>query len=205
MDDHEDCCEKEICSLLRRMINLEELILYLLVLRIDSTYIDGIQLYDDIIIYMPRLNKFTFSINTGLLIENEKTKIDLSSNEDIQSSFIGRGYGQVGSYVHYESMTYVGRCHVYSLPYDFENFFGLNSSYHFQDGIFDKVRCLTMQDTDPFKNQFFKLTSHHFPFLKELNIHNIEPQKDKEHSSTLIIFPRLILLNLLGAHTDYAE
>jgi len=132
-------------------------------------------------------------------------KIDLPSNEDIQSSFIGRGYGQIGSYVYYEPTWAVGRCHIYSLPYQFENFFGLNNSYHFQDAIFDKVRCLAMHDTPPFEHDFFKLTSHHFPFLKELNICNIQPQKDKQHSSTLIIFPHLILLNLLEAHDDYAE
>ncbi len=41
--------------------------------------------------------------------------------------------------------------------------------------------------------------------LKELYIHNHEPQKDKQQSSTLIIFPYLILLNLDIAHVDYAE
>ena len=35
---------------------------------------------------------------------NKNIEIDLSSNEDIQRSFIGRGYGQVGSYVHTKSM-----------------------------------------------------------------------------------------------------
>jgi len=205
MNHYNDYCDKAIFWLLRRMINLEEFILFLLVARVNSTYINGIQLYDDILIHMSRLKKFTFSIITCVIIENGIMKIDLSSNEDIQSSFIGRGYGQVGSYVYYDSMETVGRCHVYSLPYQFENFFGLNNSYHFQDAIFDKVRCLAMHDTRPFEHEFFKLTSHHFPFLKELNIRNIHPQKDKQHSSTLIIFPHLILLNLLEAHDDYAE
>jgi hypothetical protein len=59
------------------MINLEELTLFLLVMRVDSTYID------DILIYMSRINKFTFSINAGIIIEN--IKIDFISNEDIQS------------------------------------------------------------------------------------------------------------------------
>ncbi len=47
------------------MINLEELELYLSVERFDSTYIDGIQLYDQFLIYMTQLNKFTFK-NYGL-------------------------------------------------------------------------------------------------------------------------------------------
>jgi hypothetical protein len=203
LNDFEEQYDNQIISLLQRMINLEELALSLLVIRVDSTYVDGIQLYDDILIYMPRLNKFTFSINTG--VDMESIKIHLASNEDIQNSFIGRGYGQVGSNVFYQPMENIGHCHVYSLPYQFERFFGLNNSFHFQDGIFDKVRRLIMNDTArPFEHHFFKLTSHHFPLVKELTIYNGQPQKDKEHSSTLIIFPHLILLDVARAVDDYA-
>ena len=77
------------------MINLEELTLYLLVRRFDSTYLDSIQLYDQILIYMPRLNKFTFSINT--FVTNNNIRIDFPANEDIQRSFIGKECGQVDS------------------------------------------------------------------------------------------------------------
>jgi len=38
--------------------------------------------------------------------------------------------------------------------------------------------------------------------LKELNINNDEPQKEKQHPSTLIHFPHL---NLAEVHVDYAE
>ena len=54
-----------IIPLLRRMINLEELILFLSIIRADKNYIDGDQLYDDILVYMPRINKFTFNIETN--------------------------------------------------------------------------------------------------------------------------------------------
>ncbi|CAF4024620.1 unnamed protein product, partial [Rotaria sordida] len=84
-----------IIPLLHRMINLEELKLLLSVIRFDSTYIDGIQLQDEVLIYIPRLNKLTFSIVT--LLFNNNIKIDLRSNEEIQRSFIGRVYGQIGS------------------------------------------------------------------------------------------------------------
>ena len=76
------------------MINLEELKLYLEVGRSKSSFIDGIQFYDQFLIHMTQLKKFTFNI---------KTKVDVSiefqSNEDIQRSFIGRGYQEVASYV----------------------------------------------------------------------------------------------------------
>jgi hypothetical protein len=46
------------------MINLEELKLYLLIKIFDSNYIDGIQLYDQLLFHITKLNKFTFSIQT---------------------------------------------------------------------------------------------------------------------------------------------
>ncbi|CAF4456696.1 unnamed protein product, partial [Rotaria sp. Silwood2] len=132
--------DDEIIPLLRRMINLEELTLLLPVLRFDSTYIDGIHLHDQILIYMPQLNKFTFSINT--LVVNMNAKIDLPSHEDIQRSFIEKKYGQVGSYVDNVSTKIEGSCHVYSLPFQFEYFLHLNNC--FQGGMFDKVLYLFM-------------------------------------------------------------
>ncbi|CAF4624052.1 unnamed protein product [Rotaria sp. Silwood1] len=50
-----------IVSLLHRMLNLEELTLFLSIIRNESTYIDGTQLYNDFLINIPRLNKFIFS------------------------------------------------------------------------------------------------------------------------------------------------
>jgi len=86
-----------IVPLLRRMINLEKLKLYLSILRFNSTYVDGIQLYDEILIYMPRLKKFYFYIEVS--VYNKDIRIDLLSNEDIQNSFIRRGYGPIDSYI----------------------------------------------------------------------------------------------------------
>ncbi len=54
-----------IVPMLCRMINLEELQLYISVERYNSTYIDGIQLYDQFLVYMTQLKKFTFNIKTG--------------------------------------------------------------------------------------------------------------------------------------------
>ncbi|CAF3999621.1 unnamed protein product [Adineta steineri] len=201
--------DEYIVSLLRRMINLEELRLFLAVVRVDSTVIDGIELYDQVLVHMSHLNKFVFSINNGVFFENNE--IDVPSNEDIQNSFIGREYGEVGSYVHFESSTITGfkqskdvvMSHVYSLPYQFESFLHLNNS--FQGGMFVNVRHLTMTDSYPFEREFFKTISDSFPFIENLTISNLEPQKNKQHSSTLISFPHLNLLNLINAHDDYAE
>ena len=193
----------QIISLLQRMINLEELSLFLLALRINETYIDGSQLHDDILIYKPELKKFIFSINTAVIMEGNQ--IQLQSDEDIQNSFIERRYEQVGSYAFHHRMDNVAHCHVYSLPYQFEHFFNLNNSFHFQHGICDKVRRLTMNDRRPFEHEFFKLTACYFPSLEVLIIYNYQPQQEEIRSSTPIVFPRLILLDLLTTHEGYAE
>jgi hypothetical protein len=193
--------DDQIVPLLRRMINLKELTLFLSVLKSYSTFIDGIQLHDQFLIYMPQLNKFTFSINTNVL--NKDIIIDLQSNEDIQRSFIGKGYGQVGSYVHNRQERNIGMSHVYSRPYQFEYFLHLNNS--FPGDMFNTVQCLTMVDGRPFEHNLFKVISQCFPLLKELCVVNYKPQKNKQHSSILIIFPHLILLNLVKADVDYAE
>ncbi|CAF1049917.1 unnamed protein product [Rotaria sordida] len=195
--------DDQIIPLLHRMINLKELTLFLSVLTTSWTYIDGIQLHDQILIYMPQLNKFTFSIITTGVNDGKNIKIDLPSNKDIQRSFIGKGYGQVGSFVYNRKKYNVGTSHVYSLPYQFEYFFRLNNS--FQGDIFDTVQCITMIDGRPFEYNLFKRISQCFPLLKELSVINYAPQKTKQHSSILIIFPHLILLNLVKAHVDYAE
>ena len=196
------------------MINLEELILYLSIIRSNKNYIDGNELYDDILIYMPRLNKFTFNIHTN--IDRKNDEIVFSSNEDMMRSFNRKEYGSVAS--HIETFTkenkrcchcyslpheFKSRCHIYSLPYQFKTLDFLNNS--FQGGTFDNVQSLIMTDCCPFEHSFFKVISLDFPLLEELCIVNREPQKNKQQSMPLITFSHLIYLDLRGAHADYAE
>jgi hypothetical protein len=47
--------------LLRRMINLERLQLHMSVMRERSTFINGNQLHDQFLVYITRLNLFTFN------------------------------------------------------------------------------------------------------------------------------------------------
>ncbi|CAF1169571.1 unnamed protein product [Adineta steineri] len=70
------------------MINLKELKLYLLIKVYRLNYIDGIQLYNELLCHMNKLNQFTFNIQTRVWRCN--TNINLSSDEDIQRSFIGK-------------------------------------------------------------------------------------------------------------------
>jgi len=181
------------------MLNLEELTLFLTVTRIKLPYIDGTHLYNDFLIEMPHLNKFTFSINS--IADDEGVKIDLPSNNDIQNSFIKIEYQHMDSYVHITKNEV--RCHAYSLPYQFDTFIHLNNSFH--RGNFYKVRWLIMNDKHSFEYEFFKIISQDFPFLQRLSVNNFAPQKNKQHPSTLITFAEVSELILVFAHIDYVE
>ena len=137
------------------MSNIEELTLFLSILRNESTYIVGTQLYNDFLVYMPRLNKFTFSIYTQII--NNDIDIDLPSNKDILNSFIKIGYRQVNLYADDKLTNSKGYCHVYSIPYNFDNFMFMTR--RFQGGMFDKIRFLVIFDVRPFENDFFKIIS----------------------------------------------
>jgi hypothetical protein len=182
------------------MLNLEEMTLFLSIVRTESTYIDGKQLYDEVLIHMPRLKKFIFSIHT--YITNYDTRIDLPSNNDIRNTFIERGYQQVDSFAHDKLTNNRANCHVYSLPYPFKDFVYMTSS--FRGGQFNKVKHLAMCDRNPFEHDFFKIISRDFPFLQILSITNVESQRNKQPSSTLITFNHLWSLSLQYVHIDYA-
>jgi len=192
--------DNQVVPLLRRMLNLEELTLFLPVVRVESTYIDGKQLYDEVLMHMPQLKLFIFNIHTHIL--NSDIRVDLPSNNDIRNSFIERGYQQVDSFTDDKLTNNRGSCHVYSLPYQFTSFLYMTSS--FQGGRFDKVRYLLMLDRRPFEHELFKIISRDFPFLQRLNIINSTPQQYKPRSSTFITFNHLQQLILKDAHIDYA-
>jgi len=182
------------------MLNLQELTLFLSVIRTESTYIDGKQLYDKVLIHMAQLRKFTFNIHTHII--NNEIRIDLPSNNDIRNSFIERGYQQVDSFTDEKLTNNRGSCNVYSLPYKFDRFLYLTNS--FQRGRFDTVKSLVMFDRRPFEHELFKIISEDFPLLQRLTIANYEPPQCKQHTSTSITFNHLWYLVLKTVHIDYA-
>jgi hypothetical protein len=188
-----------IVPLLSGMINLEKLQLCLQVVRLDSTYIDGNQLYDQFLYSMRKLKRFTFDIKTR--VRNQNANIELSSNEQIRRSFEGKFYQRVFSHVNSNSSKLVGECHVYSLPYGFEYCSNVNSS--FQGGRFEKVRQLRMTDSIGFTYELFQRVAQDFPFLKYLCIMNMCAMMNKSRGSVLLTFPYLTYLDLDGAHDDY--
>ncbi|UJR12634.1 hypothetical protein I4U23_016809 [Adineta vaga] len=78
-----DSYDNLIIPLLQRMINLEELTLYLIIVD-KQTLIDGVDIKKNILDHMSRLKKFSFPIRSNIYLNNE---IHLPSNDDIQNTF----------------------------------------------------------------------------------------------------------------------
>ena len=102
------------------MSNLEELTLYLSIIRHNSRFIDGKQLYDDILSSMARLEKFTYSIHTRLV--NDDVDMKLPSSNDIRNSFFQLGYKDIDAYGDADFVNHRADSHIYSLPYQFKKF-----------------------------------------------------------------------------------
>ena len=85
--------DSRIIQLLCRMENLEELTLFLVIMKFNSTYIDGNHLYNDVLVHMTRLNEFIFNIHNE--VYNLDVQIDFSSIDDIQRSFIEKRNRQI--------------------------------------------------------------------------------------------------------------
>jgi hypothetical protein len=183
------------------MSNLEELTLFLTVQRLDSTFIDGKQLHDNVLSSMSRLQKLSFSIHTQLI--NKDTEITLPSSNDLRNSFFELGYKHIDAYGDVTFVNDRANAHIYSLPYQFKNFYFMFSTFH--GGKFDQVRKLIMFDRRPFEHRLFQMIARDFPFLQRLFVYNLKEQQVKDHSDEYIIFSHLSELNLVDSHTDYAR
>ena len=193
--------DEQIVPLLRRMSNLEQLTLFLSVSRVNSTFIDGKQLHDDVLSSMIRLEKFSFCIQTRLF--NRDVEMELLSKDKLRSSFFQLGYNDIDAF---GDVTYVddrANAHIYSLPYHFKRFDYMTSA--FQGGKFDQVRLLIMLDRRPFEHRLFQIIARDFPVLEILLVNNHKAQHVEDHSDELITFSHLSELSLTDSHIDYAR
>src|SRR5690349_16182334 len=106
------------------MSNLEELSLCLTVS--VKTFIDGNHLKTKIIKYMPRLNQFTFFINSFIYICCE---MNLPSTEDIQHTFIDFPNNKIISYVDNFPDGKRSQCHIYSYPFLMRYYTGITNNF----------------------------------------------------------------------------
>lgn len=182
------------------MSNLEELTLLLMIIRLNSRFIDGKQLHDDVLSSMTRLRKFSFSIHTQLA--NSDTKMTLPSGNDLRNSFLELGYNDIDAFSDVDFLNHRAESHIYSLPYHFNKLDFITSAFH--GGKFDRVQILVMYDRRPFEHRLFQIIARDFPFLKRLFLANWEEQQMKDHSVELLTFPHLCQLYLGESHVDYA-
>ncbi|CAF0759357.1 unnamed protein product [Rotaria sp. Silwood1] len=196
-----------IVPYLQRMSNLEKLSLNLGICG-KNTFVDGNELKQNIINYMPQLKKFQFYICSDLYLSNQ---IYLPSKEDIQHTFKDFKDDQVISYIDYFQKEQYSLCHIYSYSFKLKYYHTITNN--FPGGLFKYVHELLFYDERPFEHEFFLQSAQWFPFIKHLSIKNSKPQNNKlckeskngNQDFSIIKFPHLISLTLYLAHDDYIE
>jgi hypothetical protein len=184
------------------MLQLEKLTLSLYV-HGRTSFIDGIDLNNNIINKMGYLHTFYFDIVTEDVIINKEY---LPRSDDIRRVLIERGYN-VGCYIDY-LLNERGRCHIYSLPFTMERINAITNKF-LSDGIFMNVRKVYVND--PMRSieyNFFDLISKTFPLLEDLTVLcMVNQNKLDEHKQifSIIKYSRLITLDLIMSHLDYTK
>ncbi|CAF3581036.1 unnamed protein product [Rotaria sp. Silwood1] len=113
-----------------------------LVVTIGDEFLDTLSgklltdIYNRIFGQMPRLHTFHFDIVTEYVSMNEQQP--KPTPDDIRRTFTERGY-HVDCYINYEFYN-LGRCHVYSIPFDNERL--CHITHGFPGGMFINVRVL---------------------------------------------------------------
>ncbi|CAF5045908.1 unnamed protein product [Rotaria sp. Silwood1] len=157
------------------MSNLEELDLCLTVY-VDKTFIDGNHLKTKIIKHIPRLNQFTFFIQSFIYVRNE---MSFPSTEDIQPTFIDYPNNKIISYVDNFADVKRSQCHIYSYPFLMR--YSTSLTNNFSGGLFEYVQGLSLVNRKPQnRKQSYKSNSDNrnlslieYFFLNELYISNV--------------------------------
>ncbi len=187
-----------IVPLVQRMVNLEELGLY--INPYGRIVLDGNNLKNNIINHLPQLKKFFFNIRSTFNELNQNL-----SDEEILNSLTDLGNNKIISYIDRLS-EFRGQCHYFSYPYTLSYFDNITN--RFPDGLFQSVREVTLHDTNSFEHQFFLRLSQAFPFLERLSVFNMSSQQkfngNKKHLP-IIKYHHLIELDLASAHYDYYQ
>ncbi|CAF4437812.1 unnamed protein product [Rotaria socialis] len=200
-----DDYDTQVLPLLRRMSNLEELALNI-INQNRTTFVDGTQINNEILVHMPRLYKFDFNINTETKLHH---LVHYLSSDDIQRTFTNIGYQHVGCILYYINSSAI--CHVFSLPFMFHYLENIGNT--FPPIIFGHVTELALYDIVPFKHEFFIRIARSFPLLKKLRIINSKSQSQMSNNwnskdnqlYSIVEYPYLISLCILVSHIDYVE
>lgn len=197
--------DHQIVPLLRRMSYVEELTLYLWI-NDRPQFVDGNNLYNEILVHMTQLNTFVFYISTRNDIDHS---VRCLSNSDIERTFVNIGYEDMCCIVDYIN-TSKALCHVFSLPFAFDRLERIGNN--FPSIIFNNVTFLWVCDTIPFKDEFFIRIARAFPVLMKFHLMNRSSQasnlsklESDDQSYSVVEYPHLISLDIMYAHIDYVE
>ena len=185
------------------MINLEELHLNIIV-KCNGKFISNDTVMKDIIIYMPRLHKFTFNIYSTI---NHCDQTNFPLNEHIEETFEYLFNNEIITCIdHFQEKEY-SQCRIYSYPYKWKDY--NNITNNFRGGLFTNVTEVELYDERPFEHEFFVRIAQSFPFMKELTITNGKAQNNKQFNDnemlSIIEYPNLARLDLSYTHDDYLE
>ena len=197
--------DTQVLPLLRRMSNLEELTLDIYNEN-RTTFVDGTQIKNEILVHMSRLHKFHFYIHIGTIEHHPVCSI---SSEEVKQTFTNIGYDHVGCIV--TNLSFMSTCNIFSIPFVFDHLDYIGNT--FPPIVFTHVIHLTLDDEVPFKHEFFIRIASCFPSLKELRLLNSEPQSqlsvksnsDDHQENPVVQYPYLVSLDLEDAHIDYLE
>ena len=113
--------------MIRRMVNLEDLQLYLTLYRPGDGCMDAEELSDHLLNHLPQLRRFTFHIRST---EPKCPGLpSLPTSEVFRRNFGGRDDRPVVATVHNDPGLSWRVCRIYSLPYEFHYFFDLNHCF----------------------------------------------------------------------------
>ncbi|CAF1062559.1 unnamed protein product [Rotaria magnacalcarata] len=189
------------------MCNLEDLTLYIQI-KERNRLVDGIQLENNILLHLSKLEKFAFYICT---VTSANHPSNFLSNDDIRRTFSNAKFGPIGC-----NMNYINECniryHVFSLPFLFNHIGYIGNN--FTNTVFKNVTVIGLFDGIPFEHEFFVRLARCFPFLKSLIIMNDKAQSTdfaiSEHDNANGLFEvaqylQLTSIDFSCTHIDYVE
>ncbi|CAF3233891.1 unnamed protein product [Rotaria sp. Silwood2] len=196
--------DSHILPLIHQMKYLEKLILSLNVYQ-RSTFIDGIHLENEMLIYLPQLQIFEFNIVT--YNEYMSNEIYMQSNNDLRRTFLNWRYGHVDCYIS-SYPNNEARSHIFSLPCNKTDMYII--SYGFLGGFHTNVRILFLIDrVYPFKHEFFHRIARAFPLITELTVLNNRDFNNTDENNnqmkSIIEFHHLTSLTIHFERAIYVE
>ena len=188
------------------MINLEELHLNFRV-KCSEKFITNDTLKKEILVYMPRLQKFTFNISSVI----HHHQIDFLSIDSIPKTPECLFNNPIITSVDHLQERGYSQYHIYSYPYQWKVYNDITN--HFRGGLFPCVTQVMLNDEHPFEDEFFLRIAQSFPLMRKLTIINLTAQNNKQcfkinnnhHIFPTIQYRNLTRLDLRVAHNDYIE